>query len=229
MYKWSQMTMTEIDSLDRELPVIIPIGLVESHGPHIATNVDTEGAVHFAQKVCEATGSILMPEISYGYIGEMLDYPGTVGLTSQTLSAVTFDILDCFARQGFYKIIFLSGHVANSRGVELGFEKALKVHPQLKPAYWVYWSFANVPMKHADKIETEFAMLTGTRVDMSKAQDFEFNRPWYTVRSRHDFNPVSGGVQGAVTNARAEDSKESYQRVLDTLIEMTTKAKNDCG
>lgn len=227
MYEWSQMTMTEIDALDRQLPVIVPIGLIESHGPHIATYVDTEGAVHFSRKVCEATGSILLPPISYGYIGEMRDYPGTVGVTSETLSEMILDVLDCLARQGFMKVVFISGHVANNRGVELGIEKAQTRYHKLKAAYWVYWSFAGVPMKHADKIETEFAMLTGTRVDMSKAKDFDFKRPWHAVWSRHDYVPDSGGVQGPATQAKAEDSKADYEKVLSTLIDMTNKVKND--
>lgn len=227
MVEWAKLTMKEIDGLDRELPVIIPIGLVESHGPHIGVNVDTEGAEHFARKVCEATGAVLMPSIAYGYVGEMRDYPGTVGVCSETLSAVVADLLDCLARQGFMKAIFLSGHVTNSRGVELGFEKVWQKHPYMKPAYWVYWSFAGVPMLHADKIETEFAMLTGTPVYMERAKDYVFKRPWHAVRSRFDFNPESGGVQGEATKAKAQDSEAAYQKVLSTLIAKVNEAKGD--
>lgn len=227
MIEWAKMTMTEIDELDRSLPVIIPIGLVESHGPHMGVNVDTEGAEHFARKVCEQTGAILMPSLAYGYIGEMRDYVGTVGLCSETLSYVVADILDCLARQGFMKVIFLSGHVANGRGVEMGFEKVWARHPKMKPAYWVYWSFAGTPMRHADKIETEFAMLTGTPVHMEKAKDYEFNRPWHAVRSRHDFNPESGGVQGKASSARAQDSMEEYDKVLASLIAKVNEARAD--
>lgn len=36
--------MNEINQLYLELPVIIPIGLIESHGPHLGVNVGTVGA-----------------------------------------------------------------------------------------------------------------------------------------------------------------------------------------
>ena len=40
MKEWSQLTSDEVAALDRTLPVIIPLGLVEAHGPHLATSVD---------------------------------------------------------------------------------------------------------------------------------------------------------------------------------------------
>jgi len=227
MIEWAKLTMTEINKIDRELPVIIPIGLIESHGPHMGVNVDTEGAEHVARKVCEETGAILMPSIAYGYIGKMRDYSGTVGVCSETLSAMVADILDCLARQGFMKVIFLSGHVANRRGVELGFEKAWNKHPRLKLAYWIYWIFAGVPMRHADKIETEFAMLMGTPVNMKLAKDYVFKEPWHAVFSRHYYYLESGVVQGEPSKAKVQDSQIAYQKVLATLITKVNEAIDD--
>jgi len=227
MIEWASLTMNEIDELDRQLPVIIPIGLTEAHGPAIAVSVDTLGAEHFAQKVCEETGAILMPSIAYGYIGEMRDYVGTVGVTSDTLAAMVNDICCCLASQGFKKIIFLSGHVTNARGVELGFERAFEKYPDLKSVYWVYWFPAGVPMKHADKIETEFAILTGCRVDTGKLPNYEFVRPWHAIRSRYPYNSESGGVQGDASQADPKDSADSYERVLKALIDNVNEAIKD--
>jgi creatinine amidohydrolase len=36
MKEWIHLTSDEINQLDSNLPVIIPLGLVESHGPHLA-------------------------------------------------------------------------------------------------------------------------------------------------------------------------------------------------
>ena len=179
MYEWKTMNMNEIRDLDRMLPVIFPIGLIESHGPHLPVDVDCQTSAHFARKVCESTGAVLMPTIQYGFIGEMREYPGTVGLRSMTLAYVVRDLIDCLARQGFKKIIFLSGHLVNVRGVELGIEMSQENYPDLKAVYWNYWDFIQAPIRHADKVETEFALLCGVRADMDKAKDFVYEKPWY--------------------------------------------------
>lgn len=67
MKEWIHLTSDEIARLDRELPVIIPLGLTEAHGPHLAVSVDTDSALYFSRKVAEATGAILAPAVQYGF------------------------------------------------------------------------------------------------------------------------------------------------------------------
>ena len=99
--EWSRLTSSEIPALAKDLPVIIPIGLIEAHGPHLTLSVDVDTAEHFGRAIAEKTGAILAPTIPYGFADEMREYPGTIGLRPQTLMAVVADVVEMFCFHGF--------------------------------------------------------------------------------------------------------------------------------
>jgi len=229
MIEWAKLTSEEFTRLDRQLPVVIPIGLVESHGPALTLGLDIDTAEHFAHAVCEATGAILMPGIPYGFADENREYPGTVGVQPETLGALVADLCEAICFHGFRKIIFLSGHGTNNRGVELGFLRAWRTYPDLKPACWAWWAPAGLSIHHADETETAFAALAGSPVYLERARNFTFRKPWHQVRSRHAFQPESGGVNGAPSQADPAAAAADYERVLAALVAKVDQAKADRG
>jgi len=225
--EWARLTDQELTQVDRELPVILPTGLVEAHGPALTLGLDNDTAEHFARMVCEATGAILLPNIPYGYAAEMAEYSGTVGVRLETFAALLADICISLCSHGFRKIIVLCGHGANTKAADLAFERVWERYPDLKPACWAWWTVAGVDLHHADKGETEFALLTGSPVYMDRARDYQFSKPWHLVRSRAAYQPESGGINGYPTQARGEDSRADYEKVLSTLIQKVNQAKED--
>ncbi len=87
MIEWITLTSDEIAAVDKRLPVIVPLGLVEAHGPHLPLSVDVECGSYFARRVAEESGAILAPALPYGFADEMREYPGTVGLKAETLDS----------------------------------------------------------------------------------------------------------------------------------------------
>ena len=159
MKEWAKMTNEEVALLDKNLPVIIPIGLVEAHGPHLSTGLDVDTAEYFSRIVAVNTGAILAPIICYGFADEMREYPGTVGVSAEVLSLMVRDISNMFCYHGFKKQIYFSGHGANKIGCELGFYKVWETNRDFKPVYWNWWTEADIKgIHHADKGETEAAM-----------------------------------------------------------------------
>lgn len=215
MNEWSQLTSDEVAALDRALPVIIPLGLVEAHGPHLATSVDLDTADYFARRVAENTGAILLPLLPYGFADEMAEYVGTLGLRADTMAAVVTDISSHLCAHGFKRQVFLSGHGANKLPTEMAFYRVWEKYPDLQVAYWNYWTEAGfTKISHADKGETEIALAVGTKAHMERVKDFKVNKPWYRLRSRHALNPGSGGINGEPTKA---DLKEG-ERVRDEIV-----------
>ncbi len=220
MNEWSQLTSDEVASLDRNLPVILPIGLVEAHGPHLATSVDMDAASYFARRIAENTGSILLPLLPYGFADEMAEYTGTLGVCAETLTAVITDLSSHLCAHGFKRQIFLSGHGANKLPAELALYRIWKKYPDLQAVYWNYWTEAGfTKIAHADKGETEIALAVGTKAHMDRVQDFKVNKPWYRIRSRHALNPISGGVNGEPSKA---DLTEGV-RVRDEIVRILTE------
>ena len=218
MIEWSKLTSDELEGVDRQLPIIIPVGLVEAHGSHITLGLDNDTAHFFARRAAEDTGAILAPAINYGFADAMAEYPGTVGVSAETLALVVRDIARMFCAHGFKKQIYLSGHGANKLGCELGFHKVWRDVAQFKPAYWNYWTEAGLTsIHHADKGETEIALAIGATVYMDRAQDVSFTKPWHQIRSRYTYQPESGGVNGYPSQADLATGVEIRETIIAAL------------
>jgi creatinine amidohydrolase len=228
MIEWIKLTNNEISKLDRSLPVIVPIGLVEAHGPHLPVSVDIDACEYFSRKVAENTGAILVPTINYGFADEMREYPGTIGLTYETLIAVVADLCLMFCARGFFKVIFITGHGANKIPCELAFYKIWEKFPDFKGVCWNWWSDCGITgIHHADKGETEVAMAVGTPANMEKVRDFKVEKPWYKIRSRYTLDPESGGINGKPSEADLQNGIKLRDEAVRVLIEKVLKAKND--
>jgi creatinine amidohydrolase len=228
MIEWVCLTSDEVKSLDRNLPVVIPMGLIEAHGHHLSLGLDNETADYFSRRVADAAGAILAPAIYYGYADAMREYPGTIGVTVETLSCVVHDIAVMFCYQGFKKQIYLSGHGANKLACELGFTKAWSRYPDLKPAYWNYWSEAGfTQIHHADKGETEIALAIGSSVYMDRARDYKFNKPWHLVHSRYQYQPETGGINGFPTQADPLEGERMREEIVHRLSAKVKEAMAD--
>lgn len=210
------------------MPVIIPVGLVEAHGPHLAVSVDIDTAEYFARKTAEATGAILAPCLPYGFADEMKEYPGTLGVTAETLSAISRELAEALCAQGFKKIIFLTGHGANKGPIEMAFYKIWERYPDFKGVCWNWWSDCGISgIHHADKGETEVAMAVGTPAFMERVKDFTVGKPWYKIRSRYALDKESGGINGYPSQADIENGKALRDRALQALIAKVKEAMED--
>jgi len=218
MVEWCKLTDPEIDALDRNLPVLLPIGLVEAHGPHLQSGFDAYAAEWFARRLCEETGCILLPTLPYGFADTNWEYASTLGVSAQTLGMVVADLCTLLCHHGFFKVIVISGHGGNSLGVTLGFQTAFKSFPHLQPAHWCYFTVGGVPMRHADDKETSLGLAIGGVVHMERAIDFELEKPWHEVYSRKRIAPGSGGTNGPATAATVQQGREIVGRLLPTLL-----------
>lgn len=218
MLEWARLTSDEVAALDRSLPVIIPLGLVEAHGHHLTLGLDNDTADYFSRRVAAETGAILAPTLYYGFADAMREYPGTIGLTADTLALVVRDLAGMFCAQGFFKQIYFSGHGANKLACELGFHKTWESYPGLKPVYWNYWTAAGfTKIHHADKGETEIALAIDSPVYLERARDYTFTRPWHLVRSRYEYQPETGGINGYPTQADPAEGVRMREAIVARL------------
>lgn len=220
MIEWKHLPSDDIARLDRRLPVIIPIGLIEAHGPHLAVSVDSDTADYFARRIAEESGAILAPIVHYGYADEMAGYPGTLGVTADTLAAVYTDLAAQFCGQGFLRQIWLSGHGANRVPFDVALPRIWQRHPEARLTYWNYWTEAGfTKIHHADQGETEIALSVGTRAAMDRVRDFTVEKPWYRIRSRATLDPASGGINGFPSRANAEAGVRDRDAIVRLLAE----------
>lgn len=218
MIEWKRLTNPEVGALDRRLPVLIPIGLIEAHGPHLSLSVDIDTAEYFSRAIAERTGAILAPGLPYGFADEMREYPGTIGLKSSTFTRVIAELGAMFCFHGFQRLIFVSGHGANKPAAEAAFWTIWETYPEARLACWNWWTEAGISgIHHADKGETEVAAVTGAAYHPERAVDFKIEKPWYKLRSRSAINPDSGGINGAPTQADLDLGRANRDKVVEVL------------
>ena len=90
--------------------MILPLGAIEQHGPHLPLLVDWLGAEELARRVAphlERAGYkvILAPAMPYGASPLAETWPGTVSLARATLRRVIVDVIGSLARHGFRRFV----------------------------------------------------------------------------------------------------------------------------
>jgi creatinine amidohydrolase/Fe(II)-dependent formamide hydrolase-like protein len=95
---------------DRRAVVLLPLGAIEQHGPHLPLLVDWLGAEELARHVAphlQRAGYrvVLAPALPYGASPLAVTWPGTVSLARATLRRVLVEIIGSLARHGFRRFV----------------------------------------------------------------------------------------------------------------------------
>jgi len=99
--------------------ILIPVGCVEEHGPHLPLNTDCIIGETICESVAQQTQIILGPPIRYGVSRTTQGFPGTLEIRVDTLRALTKDILYSFASQGVKILILFTWHGGTSHSMIL--------------------------------------------------------------------------------------------------------------
>ena len=94
--------------------VILPIGSVEEHGDHLPLCTDSLQPEYVALEVARKTACLIAPPLRYGICNTTRNFPGTISIQFDSLYGITRDILAELTRNGFNRIIVLSGHAGQS-------------------------------------------------------------------------------------------------------------------
>src|SRR5687768_6321364 len=132
IYKLEELTWPQIDALDRQRTLfILPVGMLEEHGPHLPVGADTLGVTFEAdgasRRVSQALPEwnvVMMPAINYGQgganaIGDKLVHPGTYAIRQSTLRSLVADLGGQVAQNGFKWIFVLNGHGGPTHDIAL--------------------------------------------------------------------------------------------------------------
>jgi len=132
LYRLEELTRPQIDALDRQRTLfILPVGMIEEHGPHLPVGADTFGVVFEAngasRRVSRALPDwniVMMPTVNYGHsgantLGDRLIDPGTYAIRQSTLRSLVADLGGQIAQNGFKWIFVLNGHGAPTHHIAI--------------------------------------------------------------------------------------------------------------
>lgn len=225
--------------------VLLPVGSIEQHGPHLPLDVDAYDAEYFAREVaahCSDPKPLVLPVIPYGVAYHHLDFPGTISISPEALSKIVYDVGMSLSRHGIKKLMIINGHGGNSPALHYAAQMINRDAHMFTCVDTGETSDADlaklseVPNDvHAGDIETSTTLaLRPELVDMEVAEkfvprfsneylDFTSKRSvgWYAYTSR--ISP--SGVMGDPTRATAEKGRQMWKIMIENLVELVEDIK----
>ena len=108
------MSWTEVeDLLTRTDMVLMPVGSLEQHGPHLPIGTDFLNGLERAKLVAQQTDVLVAPILFVGNAPYHLGFPGTVSLPAETIQQVYFEAARSLMRHGFRRFLILNSHGGN--------------------------------------------------------------------------------------------------------------------
>jgi len=245
-YYYHHYTWPEMKEIVKQQPVVVlPVGSVEDHGPHLPLDVDN----FLIGAICEEAAKrldgkmLLLPPIPYGFEEHHMDFPGTIDIAMEHLLHFVADVTRSVARHGFERILLADGHGSNMPILDLAARRTVLDTPALC-AVFIWPSLASdtierlreseTPggMAHACELETSvYLYLDPTRVQMDKARkeiglppsrfiwmDLMRGSPVITMDQWSRFS--KSGVVGDPTLATREKGQKIFDAVVDALVDL---------
>ncbi len=218
--------------------VIIPCGSVEEHGSHLPLCTDSIQAEHVALEVAKKAGCLVAPPLRYGVCNSTRNFPGTITITFDSLRSIMSDILEEFIRNGFKRLLVLTGHAGRSHmtALKLAAKTVVTNHKNEdeRPRIMVCsdYDFAfdlrgkdfDDRDSHAGTIETSRVM--AIRSDLIKGKgkrNFPELPRFEIVPDPERYFP--SGVMGDPTIASAEKGQRINEHVIAEIVKLVEELK----
>lgn len=239
------MTWPEVKAVaEQGLPVVLPLGSTEQHGPHLPLNTDCILPTAIALKAAEQYPLVVAPPIRFGAKSRPLTgggetFPGTLSLELMTIVGTVQQVIEGLVRSGFRKICLQGFHYENAavawsaadlahrsapESTILVLEHAMPTvaEPELTEIFGE--GFAGWEFEHAAHAET--SMMMAVRPDLVRTErivdDAAVRSPtWDVIPPPPDFIPKSG-VLSRASLSNAEAGERLLELAAAKLVEALT-------
>ena len=113
-YELENMSWTDYRDLitQKKPPILVPVGSIEQHGPHLPLATDSLIPAAICREVAARTGAVVAATLSYGArstprSGGGQHFCGTTSLDASTLIRQVRDLVREFARHGVGRLAFI--------------------------------------------------------------------------------------------------------------------------
>jgi creatinine amidohydrolase len=241
--KLTDLKWPEVDSLSKDLPVVIPIAAHEQHGNHMPLHTDSLLLGEIIRRAEEALGddALFAPLQWLGNSHHHMDFPGTLSAEPRVYLDVLNGLLENFLHHGFKRLVLLNGHGGNMvPGAQAVFEvrQRHRDRTDLLLLSATYWDQVKVPeirddlvqdaMGHAGELETSMMLvirpeLVGElkRDEVPKGESFANATRGWTTKDRS--TPGHIGVPAA---ANPEKGEALFQAFTAGAVKLVREMQN---
>lgn len=114
------------DAIARRLPLLMPVGVIEYHGPQNPVGVDSLIAQGLAHEVERRVECVIAPTIFYGYTGQWAgdEQLGEIHVEGEAIHCFAKPILKAFFKQGWRRIYVICHHQGPWGVTHLSYQRA---------------------------------------------------------------------------------------------------------
>lgn len=197
--------------------LVVPIGSLEQHGPHLPLDTDTRIAVGLASALAARRSDIVVgPAIPYGASGEHEGFPGTVSVGREALASFLLELVRS-ASATYGRILVLNGHGGNAETLE-----RLAVRAQYEGRDVRVWT-PRIPDGdlHAGRVETSLVLALHPRAvrvnRIAAGSTAPLAEIWPQLRAGGVVVVSPSGVLGDPTQASAHEGRALHARLVEDL------------
>ena len=162
---WEELTDADFAKAAKKTGLcILPMGVLERHGPHLPLGTDTLAAHAVCSLAAQREPAVVFPAFYFGQIYEARHFPGTLAIKPSLLTKLLENVCNEIARNGFDKILLYNGHGGNLHLVRY-FAQCMLAEKKPYTLYHVDWladptrvaelrRICPTPGGHADEEET---------------------------------------------------------------------------
>lgn len=212
------------DAIARDPRLIVPVGALEQHGPHLPLGTNMHIAARVACEVSQRLGILRAPPFCYGTTNGAGPFAGAAGLRRKTLHRSVNELLGQWEHDGFRDFLIISAHRYEPHLEALLMALTSKAVTSVYDLYQVEVSdlLEGAPEhEHAGELETSLMLhLAPQLVRMDRIRDFvpsEQTLRKYTRRRAPTPPMDSGGTLGAPSRATAEKGEAVFDRFVTAL------------
>jgi len=215
MVTLGDLTWTDLEG--RRPVLVVPVGSVEQHGPHLPLDTDTRLATAIATAaVARDRRCVLGPTLPIGASGEHAAFPGTLSIGTEALTTLLVELVR--SADGFAGTVLVNGHGGNGDALR---ELQRVAGAEGRTVHVWSPSIADGDA-HAGRTETSLLLAIDpscVRVDAMTAGE---SAPVMTLLDRLRAEGVRAvspsGVLGDPTGADATEGARLLENLVDDLV-----------
>jgi creatinine amidohydrolase len=227
-----ELTTEEVRALLAQPPtaVLVPVGSVEPHGPHLPLATDTVLSETAALRACEALAArgihaVVAPSVAYGVTDFAEGFAGAVSVPADVLTALLRAIAARLRGEGWTHVCFVNTHLepahdAAVRAAAAGMTGVSVASPLTKRWGRTLSDEFKRGDCHAGRYETSLVLAAGGRVaDGYRALPGVSISLAQAIRDGKDrFRAI--GMDRAYTGAPADATREEGDALYEKLVAM---------
>lgn len=204
--------------------IIIPLGSIEQHGPHLPISTDTIIAEYLANQLTKKISSYVLPGIPYGVSFEHRPF-FNISISNDVLSELLSQVCISLGENGFNQIIILNGHRGNMGVLQYIPQIVERNNPKMNVFGINYWHLIEREFDHGGFVETSLMLAIEPKlVQMQMAKRGYLNKKrlnsTYTtfLSNTSSFKITRNGVLGDPRKATKEEGKKIISITMKNLV-----------